>query len=47
MTEGIPWVFVNSRDSQARPELIEGQLGILDLLSEEWRWVRAAGNQLL
>lgn len=26
----------------ASPELIEGQLGTLELLSEEWRWVRAA-----
>ncbi|XP_068775615.1 unconventional myosin-Vb [Struthio camelus] len=35
MTEEIPWVFVDFYDNQPCIELIEGRLGILDLLNEE------------
>lgn len=35
MTEEIPWVFVDFCDNQPCIELIEGRLGILDLLNEE------------
>ncbi|XP_040983756.1 unconventional myosin-Vb-like [Aquila chrysaetos chrysaetos] len=35
VTEEIPWVFVDFCDNQPCIELIEGQLGILDLLNEE------------
>ncbi|KAJ7416499.1 Unconventional myosin-Vb [Willisornis vidua] len=35
VTEGIPWVFVDFCDNQPCLELIEGRLGILDLLNEE------------
>ncbi|XP_071433939.1 unconventional myosin-Vb-like [Pithys albifrons albifrons] len=35
VTEGIPWVFVDFYDNQPCLELIEGRLGILDLLNEE------------
>ncbi|KFP67592.1 Unconventional myosin-Vb, partial [Cariama cristata] len=35
VTEEIPWVFVDFCDNQPCIELIEGRLGILDLLNEE------------
>lgn len=35
MAEEIPWVFVDFCDNQPCIELIEGRLGILDLLNEE------------
>ncbi|KFP42881.1 Unconventional myosin-Vb, partial [Chlamydotis macqueenii] len=35
VTEDIPWVFVDFCDNQPCIELIEGRLGILDLLNEE------------
>ncbi|KAM9369032.1 unconventional myosin-Vb-like [Phaethornis superciliosus] len=35
VTEEIPWVFVEFCDNQPCIELIEGRLGILDLLNEE------------
>ncbi|KAM6310732.1 unconventional myosin-Vb-like [Podargus strigoides] len=35
MTEEIPWVFVDFCDNQPCIDLIEGRLGILDLLNEE------------
>ncbi|KGL95677.1 Unconventional myosin-Vb, partial [Charadrius vociferus] len=35
VTEEIPWVFVDFFDNQPCIELIEGRLGILDLLNEE------------
>ena len=35
MTEDIPWVFIDFCDNQPCIELIEGRLGILDLLNEE------------
>ncbi|KFQ62256.1 Unconventional myosin-Vb, partial [Pelecanus crispus] len=35
VTEEIPWVFVDFCDNQPCIELIEGQLGILNLLNEE------------
>lgn len=47
MTEGIPWVFVSLHDNQLCLELMEGSLGILDLLNEGCRvgescWEQAA-----
>ncbi|KFQ84771.1 Unconventional myosin-Vb, partial [Phoenicopterus ruber ruber] len=35
VTEEIPWVFIDFCDNQPCIELIEGRLGILDLLNEE------------
>ncbi|XP_072213378.1 unconventional myosin-Vb-like [Excalfactoria chinensis] len=35
MAEEIPWVFIDFYDNQPCIELIEGRLGILDLLNEE------------
>ncbi|XP_075300225.1 unconventional myosin-Vb-like [Opisthocomus hoazin] len=35
VTEDIPWVFIDFCDNQPCIELIEGRLGILDLLNEE------------
>lgn len=35
VTEEIPWVFIDFCDNQPCTELIEGRLGILDLLNEE------------
>lgn len=49
VTEEIPWVFVDFCDNQPCIELIEGRLGILDLLNEEckvgkgcWQWAAVA-----
>lgn len=47
VTEEIPWVFVDFCDNQPCIELIEGRLGILDLLNEECKvgkgsWEQAA-----
>ncbi|KAK2542373.1 unconventional myosin-Vb-like protein, partial [Columba guinea] len=46
-TEEIPWVFIDFCDNQTCIELIEGRLGILDLLNEECKvgkqcWDQAA-----
>ncbi|NXJ04154.1 MYO5B protein, partial [Odontophorus gujanensis] len=35
VAEGIPWVFIDFCDNQPCIELIEGRLGVLDLLNEE------------
>ncbi|NXE57021.1 MYO5A protein, partial [Casuarius casuarius] len=47
VTEEIPWVFVDFCDNQPCIELIEGRLGILDLLNEECKVGRGAGSRKL
>lgn len=43
VAEEIPWVFIDFCDNQLCIELIEGRLGILDLLNEECKVGKAAG----
>lgn len=45
MTEEIPWVFIDFCDNQPCIELIEGRLGILDLLNEECKVGEQCWNQ--
>ncbi|KAK2542027.1 unconventional myosin-Vb-like protein [Columba livia] len=45
VTEEIPWVFIDFCDNQPCIELIEGRLGILDLLNEECKVGEQCWNQ--
>lgn len=44
MAEEIPWVFIDFYDNQPCIELIEGRLGVLDLLNEECKVGWGAGS---
>lgn len=44
MAEEIPWVFIDFCDNQPCIELIEGRLGVLDLLNEECKVGWGAGS---
>lgn len=44
VAEEIPWVFIDFCDNQPCIELIEGRLGVLDLLNEECKVGWGAGS---
>ncbi len=44
--EGIDWSYIDFVDNQDVLDLIEGKLGLLDLLDEQCRWPNATAADL-